>query len=103
MRAGRAPIFALTLLFGLDTLSTVSKTDAIAFVKKGAAFRIGYIDKVTGQEIADGQSVGLGFMPVTYALEFDGTHTVDRVAALGLPQGITITIVDANLCMFAIA
>lgn len=90
MRVVPGPIFAATLLFGVDTLATVSKTDALALVAKGAVFRLGYIDKVTPEEIADGQSVGLAFGPVTYALEFDGAHTVARLQALGIPQGVTV-------------
>jgi hypothetical protein len=89
MRAVKVLAFASTQLYGIDTLETVTQARAIALVSRGVSFRIGYIDAVGRQEIADGQSVGLGFMPCTYAMQSNGPHTVARLLALGLPQGIT--------------
>jgi hypothetical protein len=52
--------------------------------------RLGYIDHVTPDELATQLGVGLMFGPVTYALEFDPAHTLARLAALGIPKGVTV-------------
>jgi hypothetical protein len=57
---------------------------------KGCAFRAGYIDHVTVQEVTDQVSVGIAFSPVAYAMQLDGTHAVQRLRDLGIPNGVTV-------------
>lgn len=90
LRAIRAIPSAVNLTWMCDTLLTLTKSDAINLVAKNVTVRAGYIDHVTPQEVEDGASVGLAFMPVTYALQFDPAHTLARLAALGIPKGVTV-------------
>ena len=90
LRAIKAVPSAKNLTWACDTVLTLSKGDYIALLGKSVTVRIGYIDLVTVQELEDMTSVGMSFMPVTYALEFDPAHTLARLAALGLPKGVTV-------------
>lgn len=51
------------------------------------AWRGGYIDEMTPQELADQVGAGLPFLPYTYANELDPGHTLARLAALEIPFG----------------
>lgn len=90
MRASRAVPSAVNLTWGVDTLLTLTRESAIALVAKGCAFRGGYVDHVTPQEIADQLSVGLAFTPIGYAMQLDGAHLVRRLRELNVPAGVTI-------------
>ena len=90
MRAVKAIASALTLAVGVDTLATLTPLSIEPLVAARVMFRAGYIDHVTPAELAAQLSLGIAFSPVTYALETDGAHTVARLAALGIPKGVTV-------------
>ena len=86
MRA--VPAIALTL--GYDT---TQRLDAAAYARlyaRGFRFRMGYLDAMTPAELEACLASGTAFVPLTYADEFDGDHTLARAAALSLPRGTTI-------------
>lgn len=90
LRAIKAVSSAINLTWACDTLLTLTKADCINLVGKNVCVRAGYIDHVTPQELADQTSVGIAFMPVTYALEFDASRAIARLQALGIPTGVTV-------------
>ena len=90
MRAVKAVASATNLTWGIDTVLTITKAQAMAFVNRNVVFRVGYIDMLTTQELADITSVGMQVSFVGFALEFDPSHTLARLAALGVPKGCTI-------------
>ena len=90
MLAVKALPSARSLGFGVDTLATLTGPMASALSAQGVVFRAGYIDHVTPAELAAQLAAGVMFSPVTYALEFDGAHTVARLQALGIPRGVTV-------------
>lgn len=90
MRAVKAQASALALAFGIDTLATLTSSQALALRAFRVSFRVGYIDHVTPAELAAQLDAGIAFSPVTYALEFNPAHTLARLAALGIPKGATV-------------
>lgn len=92
MRAVRAVASAVALTFGIDTVLRISKEQAIALLRSRIAFRVGYIDELSPEEVADITSVGMQLSIVTYALEFNPAHTIARLEALGIPKGVTVWI-----------
>lgn len=89
MRAVKAVPSATNLSWGCDTLLTLTRESAITLVTRGCAFRAGYIDHVTPQELKDQIEVGLAYAPVSYAMQLDGAHAVARLRQLGIPNGVT--------------
>lgn len=90
MRTVLATPSAVSLRFGCDTLATLTPPDFARLAASGIAWRAGYIDHVTPAELAAQLAAGILFSPVTYALELDPLHTVERLAALGIPDGVTV-------------
>jgi hypothetical protein len=90
MRAVLAAASAVTLTFGCDTLATLAAPDFAKLAARGISWRAGYIDHVTPDELAAQLAAGIAFAPVTYALEVDPSHTLSRLAALGIPKGVTV-------------
>jgi hypothetical protein len=90
MRAVLAVASAVSLTFGCDTLATLTAPDFTKLKARGISWRAGYIDHVTPGELAAQLAAGIAFAPVTYALEEDPAHTLSRLAALGIPKGVTV-------------
>lgn len=90
MRSVLATPSAVSLRFGCDTLATLTPPDFARLAASGIAWRAGYIDHVTPAELTAQLAAGILFSPVTYALELDPLHTVERLAALGIPDGVTV-------------
>jgi hypothetical protein len=90
MIAVKAVPSAINLTLGVDTVLPVTKETAIRMLGKGIAFRVGYLDTLTAAELGDIVSVGMLVSFVSFALEFDPSHTLARLAALGVPAGCTV-------------
>lgn len=90
MKAVLATASAVSLTFGCDTLATLASPDFAKLKSRNISWRAGYIDHVTPDELDAQLSAGIAFSPVTYALETDPSHTLARLAALGIPKGVTV-------------
>lgn len=90
MRAIKAIPSAINLTWGVDTILTLTKQSAISLVGKGCAFRGGYIEQITAQELADQLSVGLAFAPISFAMHLDGAPAVQHLRDLAIPNGVTV-------------
>jgi hypothetical protein len=74
---------------GTDSVQLVDAASAARLKEAGFDFAIQYLGTVTRDGVAAIVAAGLGFMSVTYADKFDGAATVNALASLGLPPGIT--------------
>lgn len=78
---------------GVDSLpfsNAGTRAQADALRCSGVDFFVGYlgaIDKVRLDHLLD---AGLGFMPVTFANQFDGARAAQQSLLLGLPTGTTV-------------
>lgn len=90
MKAVRAVASAACLMFGVDTLQTVGAVDFAKLAAARVAWRAGYVEKITAEELEAQLAAGLAFLPVTYALDFDAAAHVARLQALGIPKGVTV-------------
>jgi Domain of unknown function (DUF1906) len=89
MRAERAPTSAATLTFGVDTVATLTAANFAALAPR-VSWRAGYIERITEAELAAQLAAGIALLPVTFALDFDSATTIARLAALGVPRGVTV-------------
>lgn len=69
---------------------TGEQVKAKALKDSGIDFVVLYLGAVTPGIVANVVGAGLGFMPCTYADQFDGSTTVARLTALQLPKGCTV-------------
>lgn len=73
-----------------DSVSSISAAQAKVIAPLGIDGCIRYLGSVTPSEVQGILAAGLGFLPVTYADQFDGAKAVSQVKALGLPVGVTV-------------
>lgn len=87
--------------FGIDTVQTITPEACRWLVLNGYHFVVRYLGGLTREELDRILCAGLAVMPVTYSRgagwtpsgplgEEDGDLAVDRLEALGMPQGATV-------------
>ena len=74
----------------VDTIEAITLIDARALLADGKRARGGYIERVTPAELAAQLSAGLAFFPIAEAGDFNGATIVQRMQALGLPNGTRV-------------
>jgi hypothetical protein len=81
---------AFTGARGIDAVTLLSTDDIARRVRESQIdFAVQYLGSVTPEIVAHVTNAGLAFFPVTYADKFDGHATVQQLAALKLPKGVT--------------
>ena len=81
---------------GIDTVQVLSDT-FVSILKADPAIEYvaRYLDTLTPEEVTRVHAAGLSILPLTYANEFDPAPRLQKLAALGCPQGVT-TILDVE-------
>jgi len=85
---------------GIDTISTITDSQAIALQKVGISFVVRYVESLTSNEIISILSAGLALMPVAYSKAGgwmpsatigtqDGNNMVSDLKKLNIPKGVT--------------
>jgi len=77
-------------VLGVDTVAKLPPTTCRTLASRGLAFRGGYIDELSPIEIEGQLGNQLPLLLYTYANEFDPSHTLDRLSALGIPAGMNV-------------
>ena len=92
---------AFVRALGVDTIATLSSTNAAAFKNSGYSFVVRYLGSLSSAELDNILNSGLALMPVSYSRAggwvpsaalgtSDGLNMVKDLKALGLPTGITV-------------
>lgn len=77
---------------GVDALTVLTAAQAAALKANGVDFAVQYLGAATAASALAVASVGLGFMPVTFADRFDVPSALTELRSLSLPQGVTVWI-----------
>ena len=75
---------------GTDSVQSLTWSSAAALKAAGIDYVVRYLGSITHQELEAILGAGLGFMPVTFADNFDGAATVRACNVLQLPPGTTV-------------
>jgi Domain of unknown function (DUF1906) len=92
---------AFVRALGIDTISTITTAQAMAFQQAGFSFAVRYVESLSTTEISAILGAGLALMPVAYSRAGgwmptaalgtqDGNNMISDLNALSLPKGITV-------------
>jgi hypothetical protein len=70
-----------------DSVTLLTAATASALKASGIDGAFQYLGSITAQGVQDITAAGLGFMPVTYADQFNGPQAVAELQAIGYPTG----------------
>lgn len=79
-------------VLGVDTIAKLHPTTCRQLLDRGYRFRGAYVDELDAAEMAAHASANLPLLPYTYANEFDPSHTLERLTALGIPPGPNVVL-----------
>lgn len=79
-------------ILGVDTVAKLAPYECRALVNLGFKFREGYLDALDVQEVQGQLGEGLPLVLYTYANQFDPEHILARLAALGIPTGVSVVL-----------